>query len=694
MAPAYCPEGRSVRLPPTAPPRCKSPENRAFSIRRCRRECHYSGLSSEILSGASLETSQIFPQAPGHTCRYPKYAAVTPPADADFRYALNSRKKTMTRLDVPPQSGAISAHTTPVLKDLDELRRLWAKTERERAVIEFDPSGNVLRANTVFLGLMGYTAEELLGQNHRIFCDRNYVMGAEYGMFWGGLNAGQEMRGEFRRIRRDGQAIWIHGAYTPLMDEKGALIKVVKVASDITNAKMLSDEHAGKVRAIDRAQGVIEFDLRGNVLDANENFLDLLGYSLGEIKGQHHRMFCEPDYLHTDAYRAFWEKLGRGEYDSGQYKRLGKNGREIWIQASYNPIFSSDGTLVKIVKFATDITQNKRNSAEREGRLAAIDRANAVIEFDLEGNVLYANQNFLDTMGYTLREVVGKHHKQFCEPDYVKSSEYRDFWSKLGRGDFYTGRFMRVTKHGYAVWLQATYNPIFDEDGKPFKVIKYATDITAQVEREAQIQTHLIAMNSKISELSESITGIAQSTRQATEVATETQTEAQDGGRTLQQSIAAIQDIETSSAGINEIIKVISDIANQTNMLAFNAAIEAARAGEHGYGFAVVASEVRKLAERSSQATKEISKLIEDSIQRVGQGSRTSAKAAEGFERIRDGVDRTTRTIGAIHEVTEQQAQATRDVSQLLHELTIVTNGDVARRSSATVAALNAPAAL
>ncbi|WP_284700748.1 methyl-accepting chemotaxis protein [Robbsia betulipollinis] len=598
----------------------------------------------------------------------------------------------MTAVDRQQESVGTAAQNAPVLKDLNELRLLWAKTERERAVIEFDPSGKVLRVNAVFLGLMGYSADEVMGQHHRIFCERSYAAGGEYQMFWAALNTGQEIQGEFRRVRKDGTPLWIHGAYTPLLDENGALVKVIKVASDITATRSLSDEHAGKVRAIERAQGVIEFDLRGNVLDANENFLSLLGYSLGEIKGQHHRMFCEPDYLNSDTYRAFWEKLGRGEYDSGQYKRLGKGGREIWIQASYNPIFASDGTLEKIVKFATDITQNKRIGAEREGRLAAIDRANAVIEFDLEGNVLDANQNFLDTMGYTLREVVGKHHKQFCEPDYVKSPEYRDFWSKLGRGDFYTGRFMRVTKHGYEVWLQATYNPIFDEDGKPFKVVKYATDITRQVEREAQIQTHLVAMNNKISELSESITGIAQSTRQATEVATETQTEAQNGGETLQQSIAAIQDIETSSAGINEIVKVISDIANQTNMLAFNAAIEAARAGEHGYGFAVVASEVRKLAERSSQATKEISKLIEESIQRVGLGSRTSSKAAEGFERIRAGVDRTTRTIGAIHEVTEQQALATRTVSQLLHELTIVTNGDVARRSSTTVAALNAPA--
>ncbi len=577
---------------------------------------------------------------------------------------------------------------SPNDKNLFELRALWQQTERQRAVIEFDPSGTILRANPNFLSLMGYVASELVGVHHRIFCDPLFTNSIEYAAFWETLSAGQEMQGEFRRVRKDGTSVWIQGSYTPVLASDGTLIKVVKIASDITQNKQLTDDYAGKIQALDRVQGIIEFDLTGKVLSANDNFLSLMGYTADEIIGQHHRIFCEPEYLNTDEYRAFWAKLGRGEYDAGRYKRLGKDGREVWIQASYNPIYSSDRQLLKIVKFATDITANKRIGAEREGRLAAIGRANAVIEFDLEGNILTANQNFLDVIGYTSRELVGKHHKIFCQPEHVRSSEYRDFWAKLGKGDFLGGRFMRLTKHGYAVWLQATYNPIFDEEGRPFKVVKYATDITAQVEREAQIQTHLVAMNAKIAELSDSIAGIAQSTKQATDVAAETQSEARQGGDTLSQSIAAIEDIEKSSSAINEIIKVISDIAEQTNLLAFNAAIEAARAGQHGYGFSVVASEVRKLAERSSLATKEISKLINESIQRVGIGSQTSSKAAEGFERIRAGVDRTTQSIGAIHTATEQQAHATSTVSKLLHELTLVTNGSASRKSSDAVEAL------
>jgi methyl-accepting chemotaxis protein len=418
---------------------------------------------------------------------------------------------------------------------------------------------------------------------------------------------------------------------------------------------------------------LIEFDLRGNVITANATFLELMGYSLPDIVGQHHRMFCEPDYINSDAYRSFWEKLGRGEFDAGQYKRLAKDGGERWIQASYNPIFSSDGKLLKIVKFATDITENKRIGAEQEGRLDAISRANAVIEFDLYGNVLEANQNFLDAVGYQRNEIVGRHHKMFCEPEFVVSAEYRDFWARLGRGEFYSGRYLRVSKHGYKVWLQATYNPILDADGRPFKVVKYATDITLEVEREQTVSAHLQTISQKIGELSESITGIAHSTNQATGIATETQAEAELGGSILGQSIEAIGQIEKSSIGIADIVKVISEIANQTNMLAFNAAIEAARAGEHGLGFSVVASEVRKLAERSSEATREISKLIAESSQRVELGSKMSAKAAEGFEKIRAGVNRTTQTIGKIHEVTEQQALATRSVAELLHELTLVT---------------------
>jgi methyl-accepting chemotaxis protein len=603
--------------------------------------------------------------------------------------ADQSTKESVTRIDAE----AAAARTTSTL-GLAELQLLWSATERERMVVEFDAAGCVVRANANFLSLMGYGMTEIRGEHDRMFCDEAYAASGAYISLWANLSAGKPQAGEYRRLARGGREVWIHGSYLPILDNSGALVKVIKTATDITAQKHYADDAAGKLRAMERSQARVEFDLRGNVLDANENFLALLGYTLDEIRGQHHRMFCEPGYASTSEYQSFWDKLGRGEYDSGQYKRIGKGGREIWIQAAYNPVISTDGRLLKIVKFAADISGERRFAADNQGRLNAIDRANGIVEFDLEGNVLTANQNFLDATGYTLREIVGKHHKIFCQPEFVASAEYRDFWSKLGRGEFYSGRYLRLSKHGYPVWLQASYNPIFDSNGKPFKVIKFAMDISTEVERERRIQSHLLAMSEKINELSLSITGIAQSTRQATEVANETQQEAESGGNTLGQSIEAIRAIEKSSAGINEIVKVISDIANQTNMLAFNAAIEAARAGEHGLGFSVVASEVRKLAERSSQATREISKLIDESVQRVDLGSRTSARASDGFERIRAGVERTTRTIGAIHEVTQQQAQATHAVAHLLHELTLVTGGDVARKhGSAGMTVVTADAA-
>ncbi|WP_345817456.1 PAS domain-containing methyl-accepting chemotaxis protein (plasmid) [Paraburkholderia sp. PREW-6R] len=574
-------------------------------------------------------------------------------------------------------------------RPLEELRSLWATTERERAVAEFTPEGVLLSANANFLTLVGYRAEEIVGSHHRVFCDATYAKSAAYHEFWSLLGSGREVSGDFRRVSKAGKDIWISGSYTPVLDVNGKVKKIVKVATDTTSGRTLADDHAGKVRAIERAQAVVEFDLRGHVLAANDRFLELMGYSKEDVQGQHHRMFCDPSYIATDDYRAFWEKLGKGEYDAGQYKRFAKHNREVWIQATYNPIYSSDGKLIKIVKFASDITEFKRGVAESNGRLAAIDRANAVIEFDLEGNVLAANQNFLDAMGYTLREIVGKHHRIFCEQEDVTTAAYRDFWARLSRGDYNAGRYVRVSKHGYRVWLQATYNPVFDESGRPYKIVKYASDITGQVERERRMQDNLIAMSEKIDELSQSIQGIAQSTREATNVATQTQTEADTGERTLAESMSAIEAIERSSAGISEVVKVISEIAAQTNMLAFNAAIEAARAGEHGLGFSVVASEVRRLAERCSQATNEIGRLIDESVQRVKTGSDTSRRAAEGFERIRAGVDRTTETIAGIHQVTEDQAVATRTVSDLLRELTLVTGGEAATRSSSTVAALN-----
>ncbi|WP_321815106.1 MULTISPECIES: methyl-accepting chemotaxis protein [unclassified Paraburkholderia] len=508
--------------------------------------------------------------------------------------------------------------------------------------------------------------------------------------------------------------------------------------------------------ALNRVQAVIEFDLQGIILHANDNFLKTLGYTLDEVRGKHHRMFCDPEYARSEAYRAFWERLGRGEFDRGEYRRVAHDGREIWINASYNPVLDKSGRAYKVIKFATDITEAKRQNAEFEGRLRAIDKAQAVIEFDTDGIVLDANQNFLNTLGYRLDEIQGKHHRMFCEESYTASLDYHDFWAKLNRGEYDAGRYKRIGKGGRVVWIQATYNPIFDMNGRLYKVVKFANDVTAQVELEESVKRRaeedqrkveklldvvrkaasgdlsgevvvqgddpidqlaagiksmmsdlasvigkvvesagtfkdssqdiaaradtvaggaqllgatVEEMNASIEELTASINSIADNSRGADQLAKDTQVEAERGSKAVTRSIESMELINRSSEDIGEIIKVIGEIASQTNLLAFNAAIEAARAGEHGLGFSVVADEVRKLAERSSQATKEISKLINESVKRVAQGSEISKQAGEAFERILSGVSRTTQAISEISCGADEQLIAAREVAAAIQQV-------------------------
>lgn len=235
--------------------------------------------------------------------------------------------------------------------------------------------------------------------------------------------------------------------------------------------------------ALDRSQAIIEFNLDGTVVTANENFCEVMGYPLEDLAGKHHRIFCEEDYAASQDYEDFWKKLREGQSFESVFKRLAKDGSEVWLQASYNPVRDESGTIVRVVKFATDITESKERNAELQGMMEAINRAQAVIVFDLEGTVLDANENFLSIFGYTLDEVVGKHHRIFCEATYAESIAYQEFWQRLGKGEYDCGEFKRLSKDGSEVWLQASYNPIFDAAGRPVKVVKFATNITAEIQR-------------------------------------------------------------------------------------------------------------------------------------------------------------------------------------------------------------------
>jgi methyl-accepting chemotaxis protein len=239
-------------------------------------------------------------------------------------------------------------------------------------------------------------------------------------------------------------------------------------------------EIEGEMAALNRAMAVISFKLDGTILDANENFLKTVGYTLDQVRGRHHRMFVTKDEAASAEYMAFWERLARGEYEARQFLRVAADGSEFWIEASYNPVFNSSGKPVKVIKFATVITDQKNREADRAGQVSAIRKAMAVIEFTLDGHIIDANENFLAVTGYALDEIKGKHHAMFCEAAYRSSPDYRAFWEKLGRGEYDSGQYQRFGKGGREVWIQASYNPIMDAKGRPTKVVKYATDITEQ----------------------------------------------------------------------------------------------------------------------------------------------------------------------------------------------------------------------
>ncbi len=325
---------------------------------------------------------------------------------------------------------------------------------------------------------------------------------------------------------------------------------------EVQKATMAPGDLLAIYQALDRAQAIIEFDLDGSVVSANENFLRIFGYELDEIVGKHHRIFCDPEYVESEGYVEFWKKLGRGEYHAAEFKRLAKGGKEIWLRASYNPVLDKDGKPVRVVKFATDVTASKLQIAEFEGKVRAIERAQAVIEFELDGTVITANENFLRIFGYRLDEIVGKHHRIFCDPGYAESPEYAQFWQKLGRGEYDADEFRRINKDGAEVWLQASYNPIFDMEGRPLKVVKFASDITLEVQKRSLALLEMSTPVTKIWDgvLFAPIVGIVDSTRSVDIMNKALSSIADTRASTLLLDIGGVAVVDTAVA--NHLIKI------------------------------------------------------------------------------------------------------------------------------------------
>ncbi|MDP3005012.1 PAS domain S-box protein, partial [Methylotenera sp.] len=355
-----------------------------------------------------------------------------------------------------------------------------AAISKSTGVIEFSMDGKVIAANDIFLNVLGYSLAEVVGQHHSAVVAPEYAASTEFKQFWEKLNRGEAIAGEFQRFGKGGKEIWIQASYNPILCAAGKPYKVVKYATDITAQKIKNADYEGQISAISKSQGVIEVCLDGIVIKVNQVYLDMLGYKEAELLGKHVSMVLDPSFAKSDAYKTLWDKLVKGGTDAGQYKRIAKGGREVWIQASYNPIVDLNGKPYKIVNYTMDITEAKLQAADNAGQISGIQKTQGVIEFDLTGKILAVNDNFANVTGYSEKEIVGNHHSMFVEPAYRSSHEYKAFWDALGRGEAQIGQVKRIGKGGKVVWLQAIYNPILDMNGKPFKVVKYATDITEQ----------------------------------------------------------------------------------------------------------------------------------------------------------------------------------------------------------------------
>jgi len=564
-----------------------------------------------------------------------------------------------TRTSGNGRSGVKNGHSAPQQdQEITELRGKLAAIDKAQAVIEFNLDGTIVTANDNFLKTLGYALDEIKGRHHSIFVEPAYRESGEYRQFWRDLNDGKFQAAEYKRIGKGGREVWIQASYNPIFDADGKPFKVVKFATDVTATKMKNADYQGQIAAVGKAQAVIEFNLDGTVITANENFLKTLGYELDEIKGRHHSMFVETAYRESNEYRQFWRDLNDGRYQAAEYKRIGKGGKEVWIQGSYNPILDLNGKPCKVVKFATNITGRKRSEQ-------AISLVQAIIEFNLDGTVITANEIFLKTMGYAFEEVRGRHHSLFVDAAYRESAEYRQFWRDLNDGKFQAADYKRIAKGGREVWLQAIYNPIFNEDGKPYKVVKNAIDITARMKAEEGLKVTIAAVNANSQSLASAAEELTATSQQMSSNSEETSTQAnvvaaaseqvsknvatvatsaeemsasvkeiaKNANEAAKVATAAVRVAEetnqtvtklgASSMEIGKVIKVITSIAQQTNLLALNATIEAARAGEAGKGFAVVANEVKELAKQTAAATEDISQKIE-AIQADTKGAVTS----------------------------------------------------------------------
>ncbi|MES2604704.1 MAG: methyl-accepting chemotaxis protein [Pseudomonadota bacterium] len=382
-----------------------------------------------------------------------------------------------------------------------ELRSQLDAIYSTQAVVQFTPDGVVSTANDLFLKLMGYSLPEIANKHHRMFVTPEHAQSEQHAKFWDKLRNGEVQQGAYQCITKAGKDIWLRASYTPIRDASGRVSKIVKYAVDITFQLLLNYDFEGQIKAIRSHQAVAQFEKDGTVIEANDIFLNTMGFTLDEIKGKHHRLLIDEDTQRTADYQKFWARLAKGEALFGEYRHSSKQGKEIWLQASYTPFLDHSGRVQKIMMYGVDCSQQKLVNADYQGQIEGINASQAVIQFKADGTILDANAIFLRALGYTLEEIRGEHHRIFIRPEFRTTPQYAQFWEALARGEAQSGEYRHIGKDGSHLWIQSTYVPIRNSRGEVMKVVEYCTDITQQKETVLEIARLITA--AKAGQLSE-----------------------------------------------------------------------------------------------------------------------------------------------------------------------------------------------
>ncbi len=545
--------------------------------------------------------------------------------------------------------------------DVDEtkLKRCRQETlDRVQAMVEFKPDGTVISANRAFLDMFGYKIAEVRGKHNDIFIDEKTKKTKEYRELWSGLAKGESRVIKTKTVSKSGGEMWLRAAYNPVFDEAGKPSEILALVSDISESEIRHNERKAKLAALERVQAVVEFKLDGTILSANENFLKLMGYGLAEIVGKHHRIFVDPAYAASAEYRDFWERLKHGEYIAQKFKRFGKGGKEIWIRASYNPIFDLDGNVYKVVKFATDITEMEKNrlAVEKERADRAAEQAHVVA-------MLAKGFDRLTDGDLTVR---------ISEP-FAGEYEHlrRDFDATVER-------------------LQATIKAVLAASGAisngAGEISKASDDLAHRTEQQAASLEETAAA---LEEITATVKKTAENAQNASNIVSTAKAGAEEGGRVVETAITAMSQIEQSSKQITDIIGVMDEISFQTNLLALNAGVEAARAGDAGKGFAVVASEVRSLAQRSSEAARKIKDLIKTSSEHVGSGVKLVGETGAALKKIVEQVVEINTLVSEMAQAAQQQSTGIEEVNTAVTQMDQVTQQNAAMVEESTAAAKN-----